>query len=164
QREIWTSPFHLKKRDLRWLVPLAASAGVLIASDHHSETLIHSNPSNRSLSSNISNLGVGAFGAAAASYFVMGKITRNEHARETGIITAEALTDSALAGEGLKFAIQRARPDTESASGRFWQGTSLNSSFPSEHAAMACSAAAVIAREYPGPVTTWGAYGLPSLV
>lgn len=164
QREIWTSPFHLKKRDLVWLVPLAATAGVLIASDHHNETLIHSNPSNRSLSSNISNLGVGAFGAVAGSYFVMGKITRNEHARETGILTAEALTDSVLVSEALKFATQRARPDTGSAAGGFWQGTSLNSSFPSEHAAMAWSAAAVIAREYPGPVTTWGAYGLASLV
>src|SRR5581483_8710779 len=101
---------------------LAASAGVLIASDDHSGTLIDSNQANRILSSNISNLGVGAFGAAAAAYFGVGKITRTEHARATGILTAEALTDSALAGEGLKFATQRARPDTESASGRFWQG------------------------------------------
>ena len=36
QEAIWTSPFHIKATDTAWLVPLAATSGVLIGSDHHS--------------------------------------------------------------------------------------------------------------------------------
>ena len=165
QKDIWTSPLLLHKKDLQWLVPLGGLTGVLIGTDHHTMTLIHSNASNRSLSSNISNASVAAFAATAAVSYGVGAITRSEHARETGILTTEALADSFFVSEALKFVSQRDHPDVahNNLNGQFWQQVSLNSSFPSEHAALAWSAAAVFAREYPGPLTQWTAYGLASL-
>ncbi|MBV8906277.1 MAG: phosphatase PAP2 family protein, partial [Acidobacteriia bacterium] len=164
QKQIWTSPFRTRASDLRWIVPLAATTGLLIATDHHTVSLIHSDPSNRNRSTKISDAGVAAFGAAAATSFAFGTFTKNEHARETGILTAEAMTDSFFVSEALKLATQRDRPNVNGAQGLFWQHASLNSSFPSEHAALAWSAAAVLAREYPNPIAQWSAYGLASVV
>jgi hypothetical protein len=64
---------------------------------------------------------VAAFAGAAALSYGIGAITHNEHARETGILTTEALTDSFLVSEALKFATERDRPETGSAGGQFWQ-------------------------------------------
>src|SRR5690242_17627893 len=66
QKEIWTSPFRLRKSDLRWIVPLTATTGLLMATDRHSASLIHSNDSNRRLSSNFADAGLVAFGGIAA--------------------------------------------------------------------------------------------------
>ena len=42
QKNIWTSPLGIKKEDLKWLLPLAGITGALVAADHHTMTLIHS--------------------------------------------------------------------------------------------------------------------------
>jgi membrane-associated phospholipid phosphatase len=164
QREIWTSPLRVGKNDLKWLLPAAAVTGLLMATDHHTMTLIHSDAAVRSRSANISNFGLAAFAAGSFASFSIGAITRNEHARETGILTAEAMADSFLVSEALKLAIQRERPQLDGSHGLLWQQESLSSSFPSQHAALAWSAAAVLAREYPGTITQWSAYGLASLI
>lgn len=164
QKHIWTSPFHLKKSDLKWLTPLAATAGVLIGTDHHSMTLIHSDANNRNRSSLISNGGLAVFGGAAALSYGFGRVTHDEHAEETGILATEAVADSFVAVEALKIVSSRQRPETNAGRGLFYQTSPFQSSFPSEHAAFAWSAAAIFAREYPGPMTQWGAYGLASLV
>jgi len=164
QKDIWTSPLRFKKGDLKWFLPFAGTAALFMATDRHTESLIHSDSAVRARSSSVANFGLATFAAASLASLGMGAITHNEHARETGILTAEALANSFLVSEALKLATQRARPLSDAGQGQFWQQASLNSSFPSEHAALAWSAAAVIAREYPGPVTQWGAYGLASLV
>jgi hypothetical protein len=164
QKKIWTSPMGLKKEDLKWLLPLAGITGALLAADHHTMTLIHSDAAVQSRSSNISNLGVASFAAASIASYGIGAFTRNRHLRETGMLTGEAMADSFLVSEALKLATQRSRPEIDSANGRFWEQPSLSSSFPSQHAALAWSAAAILTREYPGPFTKWAAYGLASLV
>ena len=164
QKRIWTSPFHLKESDLRWLLPLAATTGVLIGTDHHTMTLIHSDTANRNRSSLISDGGVALFAGAAAMSYGFGKITHDEHAQETGILATEAVADSFLAVEALKFVTSRQRPETNSERGLFESTSPLNASFPSEHSAFAWSAATIFANEYPGPLMQWGAYGMASLV
>ncbi|HEY1215018.1 MAG TPA: capsule assembly Wzi family protein, partial [Bryobacteraceae bacterium] len=164
QKHIWTSPLRLKTRDLEWILPLSAATGLLIATDHHTMTLIHGDAKNESRSSTISNAGLAAFAGVGAIAYGVGAFARDEHARETGILIGQALTDTFLVTEALKFISQRSRPAVNNAQGLFGQGSSLNSSFPSEHAALAWTAATVFAREYPGPVTQWTAYGLASLV
>ncbi|MBV9084921.1 MAG: phosphatase PAP2 family protein, partial [Acidobacteriaceae bacterium] len=164
QKQIWASPFHVRMADLRWIVPLAGATGFLIATDHHSISFIHGDPANRKESARISDAGVAAFGAAAATSFAFGTFTSNEHARQTGILTAEAMTDSLFVSEALKIATGRDRPSSSGPQGSFWNTSSLSSSFPSQHAALAWSAAAVLAREYPNTITQWSAYGLASLV
>jgi hypothetical protein len=164
QKRLWTGPFHLRESDLHWLLPLAAATGVFIGTDHHTMALIHSDPANRNRSSLISDGGLAVFAGGAAMSYGFGKFTHDEHAQETGILTTEAVADSFFAVEALKIVTRRQRPETNAGQGLFNHASPLGSSFPSEHAAFAWSAAAILAREYPGPVMQWGAYGLASLV
>ena len=164
QKHIWTSPFRLRTRDLEWLVPLGAATGLLIGTDHHTMSLIHGNAQNQARSATISNAGLAVLAGADALSFGIGTITHNEHARETGILAAEAMTDSFFVSEALKLVTRRDRPNVNGSNGLFGQAAGLNSSFPSQHAALAWSAATVFAREYPNPAAQWAAYGLASLV
>jgi hypothetical protein len=98
---------------------------------------------------------------AAGGFYLWGKITHDDHKRETGLLSGEALINSFALSTAIKFAAGRERPLQDSGRGRFGQG---GRSFPSEHAAAAWSAASVIAHEYPGPLTKLLAYGLASAV
>ncbi len=164
QKRIWTSPFRLTRRDLEWMLPLGAATGVLIATDHHTMTLIHGNAKNESRSSTVSNAGLATLAGAGVLAYGLGAVTHNEHARGTGILMGEALADTFAVTEAMKLISQRSRPDVNNARGLFEQETSFHSSFPSQHAALAWTAATVFAREYPRPITQWTAYGLASLV
>ena len=87
--------------------------------------------------------------------------THLEHATETGILGGEAVLDSIGVNEVLKIVAQRERPTVDNARGKFFQtSVGFNSSFPSNHAIIAWSSAAVIASEYKGPLTQITAYGL----
>ena len=163
QKRIWTSPARLSGADLRWIVPLAAATGILIGADHHTMTLIHSNAANRNSSTLLSDVGAAAIASAGLVSYGLGTFLHNDHARETGILATEAIADSYAAVEILKIMTSRQRPDISSGHGYFEHAAPLNSSFPSEHAALAWSSAAVFASEYAGPVTRWAAYGLASL-
>ena len=101
-------------------------------------------------------------GTAAAFYFV-GRATKDARARETGLLGAEALIDSAIVVEALKTASQRQRPPVDHTSGEFFDG---GSSFPSGHAVSAWSLATVIAAEYGRrrPLVRFGVYGLAAAV
>src|SRR5258705_6644795 len=45
QKTIWTSPFHLKREDVKWLVPLGLTAAALIATDRHTSSWVDRNGS-----------------------------------------------------------------------------------------------------------------------
>ena len=164
QKRLWTTPAHFNKFDLRWILPLTAATGFLIGTDHHVMTLIHANPTDRSRSVFISDGGLAALAGLAVGSFGIGSLTYNKHLRESGRLSTEALADTFLAVEALKIVTARQRPNVSGAQGLFWHQSPLNSSFPSEHAALAWTAATVTALEYPGPITRWTAYGLASLV
>ena len=74
QKAIWTSPFHLRARDLYWVAPLAATAGVLFGSDQHSMARARSNADAIDLSSNISNGGLAALVALPATMYLWGAL------------------------------------------------------------------------------------------
>lgn len=164
QKQIWTSPLRTRKADLSWLLPLGATMGLLIATDRHEMSLMHTNARNRERSALISDAGVGAFAGASAIAYGLGALTHNDHARETGRLTGEALIDSLIVSEGLKFISMRQRPREGNGRGLFGRSSLLDSSFPSTHSTLAWSAATIFAQEYPGPLTKWTAYGLASLV
>jgi len=164
QRTIWTSPWNLQKSDLFWLFPLAATTSLLIGTDHHEMTLIHSNLKTQANASRLANVGLAAFAGATALAFGLGRLNGNEHVTETGLLSTEALADTFAVTEAMKFAFSRERPDVASAKGLFGHASPLDSSFPSAHAALAWSAASVFAHEYPGSVSRAAAYGLASLV
>jgi membrane-associated phospholipid phosphatase len=151
---IWTSPFHLHFRDALWLLPLAGATAVSLHYDVQTLQHVSASPNSVRISSDLSNLGAFGFVGAAGATYVIGKITKNEKTRETGVLSLEALADASLVTEVLKLATNRERPYTGAGLGRFWpDGSSIyttNGSFPSEHSTIVWAFSHVIVDETPG--------------
>lgn len=149
QAVIWTSPLRLRSSDAVWLAPLVGGTATLIATDHDTggEFLEFSaNPTRTSISNAISEIGSGyATAGICGAFYVFGRIDHNDQSRETGLLAAEALIDSAIVGQVLKEITQRPRPHSAKDAGEFFTG---GSSFPSGHSLAAWSVATVIAMEY----------------
>ena len=162
QLSIWTSPIHVRTHDLVWLVPLAAATGAAIATDHRAmSTVVSHDPGFNQSNVNVSNGLVYSVVAAPAALYGFGRWRKDEHARETGILGAEALGDGVVLEQGLKLIFWRERPYQSSARGQFFQGAAgVDSSFPSSHSVLAWSSAAVLAEEYTSPWTRVGVYSL----
>jgi membrane-associated phospholipid phosphatase len=159
QKAIWTSPLHLHalySEDRNWLVPLGISTLGLVAADN--DIMRHFGSAPIAHSNSFSNYGLAALVGSAATLYLRGTATNDDHSRETGLLAGEAAVDSVIVAETMKLAFQRPRPNTANA-GSFGAG---GASFPSEHALAAWSIASVIAQEYPGPLTKLLAYGAAS--
>lgn len=163
QKAIWTAPLHLHGRDAAWLAPLALGTAALIATDRktgdeiaESHRQLHAS---RIVSYAGSDLGVGG---VAASFYVFGRATHNDRARETGLLAAEALIDSGIVVTAVKEITQRRRPLAGQGRSDFFDG---GSSFPSGHSIEAWSLATVIANEYHDrPLVQVAAYGIAASV
>jgi membrane-associated phospholipid phosphatase len=164
QKAIWTSPFRLRGTDIFWVVPLAAASGVLIGSDQHSMERARSNADAISRSKDISNGGLIGMVALPASMYVWGGLHAAPRARETGLISAEAMIDSLGVNEAMKVVFGRERPTASDGQGRFFQTFGLDGSFPSTHATLSWTAASVIAHEYPGWLSQAVVYGAATTV
>jgi hypothetical protein len=160
QKDIWTSPFKARIRDLEWLIPMAGLTAGLISADADISSGISTTSFLGRHSETFANAGVAVFVAGGGGLYFVGKWKGDGHAQETGILAGEAAIDSFLVDEAVKIATQRERPTDGTGQGRFWQGGSIDSSFPSDHAIVAWSIASVITHEYPGPLTDILAYGL----
>jgi membrane-associated phospholipid phosphatase len=163
QKAIWTAPFHLRLGDAPWVVPIAAASGFLFASDQSIVGREHSNATAISRSDNISNGGTIALAGVPALMYVWGSYTGSARSRETGLLTGEALINSAAVGEALKIVFGRERPTLTGGQGRFFQDFG-DPSFPSIHSTLSWTAASVIAHEYPGWLSQTLAYGTASAV
>jgi membrane-associated phospholipid phosphatase len=98
----------------------------------------------------------------AATFYLIGRAKHDDRARETGLLGAEALIDSAIVVTALKEITQRGRPLTGKDRSEFFDG---GSSFPSGHAIEAWSLATVIANEYHDHrLVQISAYGIASAV
>jgi membrane-associated phospholipid phosphatase len=154
QAGIWTSPLRLHPQDALWLLPLAGATAVSLNYDVQTLQQVSTSPSRVRLGNDLSNAGAyGVIGVAGATYLV-GKLTHNETARETGVLSLEAIADSSLVTEVLKLATNRERPYVGTGQGRFWpDGTNrftVDGSFPSEHATIVWAFSHVVADETPG--------------
>ncbi len=163
QKAIWTSPFHLQGRDARWLAPLGLGTAALIATDRRTGDEIGKSRKQLNASRIVSYAGAGyGAGSVAVTFYVFGRAKHDERARETGLLGAEALIDSAIVVTALKEITQRRRPLSGADRGDFFDG---GSSFPSGHSIEAWALAAVIANEYHD--RRWvqvSAYGIASAV
>ena len=165
QKTIWTSPFKAKIEDLNWLVPVAGITAGLINADSELSSRISLTNAFVRHSGTISNAGLALTVAGGGGLYFLGRLHGDDHQRETGILTIEAMTNSLIVVEGLKLFTQRERPTDAGGQGRFWKaGSPWNSSFPSTHAMLMWSAAGVLAHEYPSRLTAVLAYGLASAV
>ena len=161
QGAIWTSPARIRTHDLLWLAPMAAATGTAIATDHRAMTDVVSHDTTFNQDNvNLSNGLIGGFIAAPVAMYGWGVVEHDPHAHEAGILGSEALVDALVVDEAMKVVFRRERPALDNSRGHFFTGNiGVDSSFPSSHAMLAWSSAAVIAGEYP---TWWKQAGVYS--
>jgi membrane-associated phospholipid phosphatase len=163
QKTIWLAPFHLRAHDLAWSLPLAATTGVLINTDRRFLLREHSNSLAIQRSGHLADGGAIALAGLPALMYAWGSVNHLPRARETGLLTGEALINSLIVTEALKSALGRERPTATGADGRPFRQFG-DPSLPSEHSVAAWTAASVIAHEYPGVLSQMLAYGTASAV
>src|SRR5215217_4651066 len=163
QKAIWTAPFHLERRDTKWMVPAGIGLMALITTDRITGDEIFEANRQVKASKGISYAGsVYGLGAVAGTFYLIGRKNNDYRARETGLLSAEALVNSVIAGAALKGITQRARPMDGRERSEFFDG---GASFPSGHSTQAWAVATVIANEYKHhPAVQIAAYGIASAV
>jgi membrane-associated phospholipid phosphatase len=166
QKRFWTMPAQFKKDDLKWILPLAGGTAAVFAADSWISKQVPDRPNQLDTSRRISDYGLYSLIGTSAGAFMLGKLSNNDHLRETGLLSAEAAFNATAVTYAFKFSTQRERPFVGNGNGSFLSGGISDShlSFPSENSSMAWAIAGVVAHEYPGPLTKIGAYGLATLV
>lgn len=162
QKTIWTSPLHMTRANAEWALLFGAVTGVLIATDHQTSTPLPNTRDQIRVSGYVSNAGsVYSLAGISSGFYLLGSLTGKEKARETGLVSAEALVDGIVVLEAFKLAARRQRPFEGDGHGHFFHG---GSSFPSGHTMESFALASVIAHEYPSRKVGLLAYGVASLV
>ncbi len=165
QKGIWTSPMRLRPLDAEWLLPLGVATGFLIGSDQHSiNSLVRTNTTAQNRAGTLSNATIVGLGAIPAMGYFWSLGHWAPQAHETGLLAGEALGDSLIFAEAVKFVSRRDRPYVNNAKGNFFSSSFTGSSFPSNHANAAWSIAAVVADEYPGWLSRTAVYGMAATV
>lgn len=145
QKEIWTSPFRMNRRNAGWWMGLTGVTAGLILSDDWTSTRLNNSRGQVRWGGRVSQVGASyTLIPLVAGFYGYGAWKDDAKAREAGILGAEALIDSLIVVQALKYAAGRARPD-ENKAGDFFQG---GTSFPSGHAIETWSLASVLAHEY----------------
>jgi hypothetical protein len=161
---IWSSPVRIKAHDLIWVLPLGAATGVTLATDTDAmRDLSHDRSFNKDCV-NASSALLGAEIAVPVTLYGVGLFKEDAHARETGILSGEALADSVVLDQVAKIIFRRERPLYNNASGAFFSSNAGNDSFPSSHSMLAWSIAGVIAGEYSSKWVQLGTYSLATSV
>src|SRR5207247_8822978 len=97
QKVIWTSPFHLRGRDARWLAPLSLGTAALIATDRRTGDEVAESTSQLKASRIVSYAGsTYGVGGIAGPFYLVGRGRHDERVRETDLLGAGALIDSAI--------------------------------------------------------------------
>jgi membrane-associated phospholipid phosphatase len=147
---IWTSPFRRSSYDAhsvkKYVIPFALISAGLIASDTRTADALPNTTDQTKWSGRFSQLGA-AYSLAGMSggIFLIGKVTKNHHAQEAGLLALEALAHTQVVVFGIKQLTNRVRPPESSENRGFWRG---GDSFPSGHAASSFAVASVFAYEY----------------
>ncbi len=146
QKEIWTSPFHMRRQDVKWWVGIAGVTAVLIATDHRTINTFENSQGQVSWGNNISRIGASyTLLPVVAGFYGYGVLKDDAKPREVAVLGGEALLDSLIVVEALKTVAGRNRPDNPSNPGHFFKA---GDSFPSGHSIESWSLASVIAHEY----------------
>ena len=163
QKAIWTAPFHLERRDTKWVVPAGIGLMALITTDRITGDEMFESQRQLKVSHGISHAGsIYGLGAVASSFYLIGRKKNDYRARETGLLSAQALINSMITEAALKGITQRARPMDGRERSEFFDG---GSSFPSGHSTQAWAVATVIAHEYNDrPAVQIAAYGVATAV
>jgi hypothetical protein len=134
QRRLWSSPERIRLSDAEWLIPAGGFAAALFVTDRDASLHLSRDPKTINRYNDVSNAGVGALLGSAGGLWLLGHVRHDQHWSESGFLAGEAVLNSLVMVEGLKYSLGRERPFQGSGSGAFFQG---GTSFPSEHAAAA---------------------------
>jgi membrane-associated phospholipid phosphatase len=146
QKAIWTAPLHLQRRDSKWVIPASIGFMALVTTDRITGDELAGFDRQLKTSRIVSQGGsVYGLGALSGAFYLFGRSKNNERARETGLLSAQALVNSVIVESGLKVITQRARPSAGRERSEFFDG---GNSFPSGHSTQAWAVATVIANEY----------------
>ena len=160
QGAIWSGPAHIRTRDLRWLLPLAAATGVAFATDQHTmKQVVSHDPSFNQASINTSNVLIGSWIVVPVAVYGFGRAHQDEHARQAGILTGESMVDGVVVEEMLKLS-SCASGQTSITRAGISSRRAQASIHPSRRstALVAWSAASALAAEYPAPWTQFALY------
>ncbi len=160
QPAIWTGPLRIRTHDLVWLLPLVGATAAALATDSRTATeVVSRDPGFNQANTDASNVLIGGFIATPAVLYGLGHFEHDEHARQAGLLGAEALADGVIVEQGLKLVFFRERPAQDNGRGLFFQSSAgANGSFPSSHSTLAWASAAVLAEEYPSRWVQAGVY------
>ena len=150
QKAIWTSPFHASKKDVKYWVIWGSVIGGLIAADKHIESAAPNNSTLRNIGTDASYFGQAySLLPIAAGLYLVGTAKGEDHFREVGLMSFEAVADTGLMQLVLKPLFGRARPTEGDGNGHFWDSSSrITAGFPSGHSINTFAMASVIAHEY----------------
>jgi len=164
QKAIWTSPFRINRDNAKWWLGFGAGTAVLVGTvDRRLSDRMPNSSKMIRVSKWSSQLGADyTIFPLFATFYLVGKVGDNPRARDASRISIEALGDSEIVLNTLKFVTQRPRPEQRGMSVAFWSG---GDAFPSGHATKSWAVARVIAREFPHPrIIPILAYGLAGTV
>ncbi len=165
ESRILAAPFHIRKHDLPWVLPLSAGIAFLAISDTGNlSERIHTNAASRSAAANLSDAALLPLAAIPAGLYWWGWRHDDDYSRNSVFLSARAGVDALVATEIIGAVARRERPLIDNGAGRLEKSSFWDSSFPSHHAAIAWSLASVIADRYPGWLTQLGVYGAASAV
>jgi membrane-associated phospholipid phosphatase len=153
QGAFWTLPLNLKRPDLKWTAGAAGVTALTFAVDEPMVEAIGFREPGPGFtfskrvgwySGSLANFGIAGF------FYGVGHWTGNERARNTGLLTIRALSNSIIITSGIKFSTQRQRParggvPLNEMEGQFFK---RGTSFPSGHSANAWAIATVVAGQY----------------
>ena len=163
QKAIWTSPFHMTRKDARWWLTFGAIVGVAVATDHRSAQQLPNTADQRRFSRDISQVGAAySLIPILGGLYVSGVLAKSAKLRGTGLLGGEAVADALIVSEVLKLATGRQRPLVGDGGGHFFHG---GDSFPSGHAIESFALASVIAHRWRHKkAVVIAVYGLATLV
>ena len=113
QIPIWTSPVRIRTHDLIWLLPLGAATGLTLATDTDAMRNVSRDRSFNKDSVNASNYLLGCEMAVPVGLYGVGIFNGSAQARETGILSSEALADSVVVEEVTRIIFRREHPSLQ---------------------------------------------------
>src|SRR5215510_12579995 len=92
QKAIWTAPLHLERSDAKWVIPSSIGFMALVTTDRISGDEIAEFDRQLKASRIVSHAGsVYGLGAISGAFYFFGRKKGDDRARETGLLSAEAL-------------------------------------------------------------------------
>jgi membrane-associated phospholipid phosphatase len=147
---IWSSPLKRKSYAshtvAKYVIPFTLISAALIATDNRTSDVLPNTKDQAHWSAHVSQLGAAySLGGVSGGAFLLGKVTGNRRAEESGWLAMHAIAHTQLVVFAAKQITNRRRPPNRGTRSGFWDG---GDSFPSGHSASSFAVATVFAYEY----------------